>query len=205
VELPKNNSLKKSLITYILSAMLVFFILTTFAHEDHQHLYFLILLTLVLASILIYRRISTYQKEVQRIYKQQLEKINKSETYLKALFDINPNIVITTDGENLHQANPTMLNFFGFNTIEEFKNKYDCICDNFIKKIDCLPPKVGELTWLEHVIKEQNTTHKACMLKDEKEHIFMVWAKPVAISGENLFIVMFTDITELENVKNRLE
>ncbi|MFA6192098.1 MAG: PAS domain S-box protein [Sulfurimonas sp.] len=138
-------------------------------------------------------------------HKQMENEIKSAQTYLQTIFDITPNLMITTDGVGIKKGNEAMLEFTGYDSLGSFKKENDCICDLFIKKEGYLCSKMGELNWLEYILLNQNKIHKACMMKDGNLHHFMVLAQPLKIDINNDTLVVFNDITELENAMNELK
>lgn len=52
---------------------------------------------------------------------------------VRLIFDLQPNIVVVTNGQKIVDANAAFLKFFNKNNLEEFVLKNDCICDFFIQ------------------------------------------------------------------------
>jgi PAS domain S-box-containing protein len=167
--------------------------------------YLLILSVFLLLSYLIYRRISFYQDEVEKIYLQTEKEISFNQEYLQAIFDVTPYMMITTDGNNIDKANPAMLEFFHYNSLEEFQAEHDCICDYFIGDNDCLVSQINGIHWLNYILENPKKLHKACMNKDGKRHHFIVQAHLLHIDSKKRSIVVFNDITNTEELNERLE
>ena len=168
------------------------------------------LLVFCLLIILIYRRIGLYQEKVSRMYFEQLKKINESEKLLKfnqitlqSIFDVTPNIMMTSDGTEVDKANKAMLNFFGAKTLEEFKSKNVCICDFFLSGADFVMPQMGNLTWLEYILENKNKIHKVCMMKDAKKYQFIMSVD--LLDGNNSYLISFVDVTEIQELSQRFE
>ncbi|MCD6433351.1 MAG: PAS domain S-box protein, partial [Sulfurimonas sp.] len=133
------------------------------------------------------------------------EKLKFSQEYFQSIFDVTPNIMITTNGEEIERVNSAMLDFFGFKTVDDFKSKYSCICDFFIEGDDWVQPDMDGTRWLDYILKNQDKLHKVSMLKDKKQYHFIVWAKLLKVDKEHRSVVVFTDISELEKISERLE
>lgn len=172
----------------------------------------LILFSLALLVWFVSRRINNYEKIVSNLYEEQIKLIEDSknelkvnQNYLQGILDVIPNIMIITDGEEISRANPAMLKFTGFNTLEEFKQKHECICEFFIEDGNCLMSTVEGLNWLEYVISKPNKVHEASMIKDGKQYRFIVQAKQMEMNEINRgTVVTFTDVTEIEGIKKEL-
>ena len=139
--------------------------------------------------------------------KDTQEIISKNKLFLDALLDSQEQIVITTDGKTLINANKKFLDFFKIKNINEFKKYYNCICDKFtIDKTDYyLQKNMGKLTWIEYVIDNKDKTHKVAIVQNNSERIFSVTAAYMPIDNGNIKSAVFTDITELEFQKKQTE
>jgi PAS domain S-box-containing protein len=114
-------------------------------------------------------------------------------------------IVITSIDGFIVEANKALLRFFGYKKIEDFVLEHDCISDFFVSDDGYLHQYQGKQNWLEVMLDNIALDHKVKIIsKDKKEHIFKVSTDGIRIDTEN-YIVSFTDITELENLKNNLE
>ncbi|MDD3026081.1 MAG: response regulator [Aliarcobacter skirrowii] len=118
------------------------------------------------------------------------------------------NILIVTDGKQLITANKAFLDFFSYNKLEDFKKDYNCICDHFIKEDGFLQTKMGEITWVEYILKNPNLNHLAKIDNFKETHIFKVFAKKID-GEENLknieVVVTFEDITQELRVNEKLK
>lgn len=122
-----------------------------------------------------------------------------------------PNIITVTDGVHLLQANKLFLEFFDYDSVEDFKRDYDCICDhflqergkNYLEKVD-----VNGVAWSSKVIEHQDSIHKVLM-KDANgvEHIFKVTGNVIKIDGVDIHeeVIVFEDVTGFENQAALLE
>ncbi|MGB5868201.1 MAG: transporter substrate-binding domain-containing protein, partial [Arcobacteraceae bacterium] len=139
--------------------------------------------------------------------KDAQEEIAQNKLFVDTLLDSQEQIVITTDGKTLRSANKKFLEFFNIKHTEEFTKDYDCICDRFV--IDetgtYLQKYMGEISWIEYVLNNSNKTHKAVILKDDKERIFSVTAAIMPIEDGIIKSAVFTDITELEFQKKQTD
>jgi len=131
--------------------------------------------------------------------------IKSAQEHLQTIFDITPNLMITTDGFEIKKGNAAMLAFTGYDSLGSFKKEHDCICDLFMEKEEYLHAKMGELNWLEYILSNQNQIHKVCMTKDGNLHHFMVLAQPLRLDINSDTLVIFNDITELEIAMTELK
>ncbi len=136
------------------------------------------------------------------LYKHLLQKaIKKKEKYqdhfLKKVFDLQPNIVITTDGVEIKNVNNQFLKFFSYDSIDEFKKEYHCICNLFFEKEGYLKAKYEEKTWVDYIHEHEDIVNKALIKNNNKEHEFIVNASKFELDENNISIVVFIDITQL--------
>ncbi|QOY51049.1 PAS domain-containing protein [Candidatus Sulfurimonas baltica] len=133
------------------------------------------------------------------------DKINKAKEYLESVFEAVPSIVITTNGMRLHTANKAMLEFTKYKTVEDFLEDHTCICDLFIKEDGYLQTEMDGVNWIEYINQNKDSVHKAKMLKEGEVHIFVVNVKNIYFDDKDRSLVVFTDITEIEKLSERLE
>ncbi|MGE4497706.1 MAG: PAS domain S-box protein [Deferribacterales bacterium] len=135
------------------------------------------------------------------------EELITSREQLQNMLDFVNSMVVVTNGTEMRNCNKNMLNFFGYESLADFKDTNGCICDMFV-------PLNGYLTenrrghWLKKVLRNKASSGDTKVaIKDPKTgsvRFFMVDIQP--FPGEKYYyIVSFTDITELENQKKLLE
>ena len=167
--------------------------------------YFLVLLSFFLLSFFIYRRISYYQDEVEKVYLQAQNEIDFNQNYLQSIFDVTPHMMITTDGEKIDKANPAMLEFFNYDSIDAFKHDHTCICDYFGGDDSYLKPKMNNRDWLNYVLENPDKTHTISIYKESKHYYFTVNAHLLHIDDKKRSVVIFNDITQAKDLSERLE
>ena len=140
----------------------------------------------------------TMQKELEA-------KLKFNDSYLQGIFDVDQNIMITTDCENIDRANPAMLSFFGFDSLEAFKNEHSCICDYFLEAEDNIWPIMNGVSWLKYILDSEEKYHKVCMKKDTKVYHFIVSAELLQVDEKQRSVVVFTDVTQMKELDERLE
>lgn len=135
------------------------------------------------------------------------EELFTSREQLQNMLDFVNSMVVVTNGTEMRNCNKNMLNFFGYDSLADFREHNGCICDMFV-------PQNGYLTetrrghWLKKVLRNKASSGDTKVaIKDPKTssiRFFMVDIQP--FPGEKYYyIVSFTDITELENQKKLLE
>ncbi len=127
-------------------------------------------------------------------------RLKREQKYSKMIFNNQENIVFTaTKEQGVIEVNQKFLDKFGFPSIDFFKAEHKCISELFVEKEGYLKPSNGDRHWSDIVFENPKNTHKV-IIKDkfEFERIYSVQIKAVEFEDENLMIINFTDITELE-------
>ncbi len=128
-------------------------------------------------------------------------KIQNQYNLIKGILDAQTSFTLLTDGRKLKLANKTMLNFFGYETLEEFHKEYDCICDFFIEEEGYLQKELLGKNWFDIVLEDLTIVQKV-KVKDtnDSEYIFYISTKGIEFDNEHHFVVVFTDVTEMERL-----
>ena len=118
------------------------------------------------------------------------------------ILDAQENIIIVTDGKYIKETNNTFLDFFGFDSLENFSKKYDCICDrflddennNYIQTIN-----KDNILWSDLIINNKSVLYKA-LIEDRKgkKHIFKVTGERLKSKNDIEEVMVFSDISLLE-------
>lgn len=124
---------------------------------------------------------------------------------LRLIFDLQPNIVVITDGTKIVDANSAFLKFFNKYKLEEFTLKHDCICDFFIQdETSRYLKKVypDGTRWTDMVLNDSDIVHKAMMFDiNGQKKIFEVKGSRLIDEEQDYLqeVIVFTDITTVEN------
>ncbi len=143
------------------------------------------------------------------VYREYLSKIKakvESKNNQKILDSQNSFIVIT-DGRSIKRVNNTFLEFFGYESLEEFQKDYSCICNFFLdeKGKGYLLQEMNGLNWFEYIKQNLNSNIQVKMNdKNHQSHIFYIEFDINNKMYDNNYIVTFVDITHLKNVENQL-
>lgn len=142
----------------------------------------------------ISKMISGRKKELEY---REYEKVERK--FLLGVMDLQDNIIVITDGKHIESANQSLVDFFNFKTVEEFKEKYECICFTFINAkgyfhLGLLPD--GEL-WIEHILQhpDQDFTVMMQNKKTLKEESFKVTVN--YFHSKKRYIATFSNITQI--------
>lgn len=152
--------------------------------------------------------------DVVMLFNKYMDKLKKDlkqdvKNYSNYIIDSQPNIIITTDKHNtiLQSVNKSFLEFFNVDSIKNFQIRYGkCICDTFFEKDgeNYLKKFNNGEHWYDYVLNNQHKTHKVLIKKDQKDYIFKISIGNFQLDDEIFNIAVFTDITELENIEQKL-
>ncbi|MEA1913909.1 MAG: PAS domain-containing protein [Campylobacterota bacterium] len=170
-----------------------------------QNLVLALLVFMIVAFFIIYYFLKKLNNEVEIFYENHIKEIKFNQNYLRAIEDASPNLIISSIGRKIDKGNQAFLDFTGYASVQEFKAKHTCICDLFISREGFLHRKKDAQEWFEYMRKRPNEVHKAIMLKEGKEHIFVVSANELHLDDKLRCMATFVDITAFENLKDRYE
>jgi len=172
----------------------------------------LFILTFAILLPLIYRAISKYQDSMRDLFNKKINemKLVKDELkfnrkYFKNIFDAVPNIIVITDGHTMVNANPAMLDFLHYESIEAFKSEHNCICDLFLGGSEYLQPDKDGVSWIEQIKADPLAHHEVLISRDGVQHIFNIRLKSFKLDKNPMYIIVLTDITELEESRAQFE
>ena len=122
---------------------------------------------------------------------------------LRSILDSQENMIIVINENQLSSVNKTFLDFVGFDTMEEFKDKYESVSQLFIK--DDKYFFSDNFIWIER-ISELEDINKVIKMKNTKneEKIFQVSIKTFFYITVH-HVVSFTDITQLKKYTYELQ
>ena len=152
-----------------------------------------IIMTSLIALIIIFFSFLIY------LYNNYLNQIKIQENKKQSILDSQQNIIVITNGDEIIDANKKLQDFFPFaKDLEDFKNKYKCICTFFLDMNDetyILNKDYDGQNWAEYVLNNSNKNFKVAM-KDTNENIKHFSLKTSKIIMEDFIIATFTDITQ---------
>ncbi len=134
-----------------------------------------------------------------------LKEIQIEKKRAQTILDSQKNIIVITDGVKIQNANAQLIEFFDeFKSLDEFKEKYDCICDRFIEMNDenyLIDKNYNGKNWAEHILNNNKRKFKAAIKKADKIHHFTLNVNLADIEEKVPYIIVtLTDITnEIEN------
>jgi diguanylate cyclase (GGDEF)-like protein len=128
---------------------------------------------------------------------KELKELNEE---LNIFFDVIPDITIVNDGKKMLKANKEFYTFTGFKNYEEFHKKHECICELFEKREGYIQSEIDGMSWIEYVIIHPNQLHRAIIIKEEKEYVFIINAAKFNCSNHEMNIVVLENITKLQKL-----
>jgi nitrogen-specific signal transduction histidine kinase len=158
------------------------------------------LITFLISLILAYFIVDKFSYVLEKL-KDKTKKLKDKNRLVNDILNAQSNFTIVTDGSEITMANKTMLDFFGYYNISEFKKNHECICDFFIQEDGYLQKDIDGKNWLDVLLDNKDTTHKVKMAdKNNEEKIFLVSTKGITLDEKHHFIIIFNDVTNLEKL-----
>lgn len=145
--------------------------------------------------------------------------LENKELAVKAILNGQDNMVIVSDGKKMLDANNSIVEFFNdIDTMEQFKEEHDCICDFFKPNENddtyIVNKNYDGLIWLEYILQWPDINFKVLMNNGIDDYHFSLSANKKVIdkAGNFILIVSLNDITaevisknELAKLNNNLE
>jgi diguanylate cyclase (GGDEF)-like protein len=127
-------------------------------------------------------------------------------TYQK-IIDTIPNPVIITDGQLMAKCNKAFLKFFGIKSREEFLESHDCVCDLFIPHKDYFSLDLidKDTLWTDYLFENEDKSSLVSLLDREGDVHALEITLDRLEENSHIYIVVFTDITAIQNEKKLYE
>ena len=133
------------------------------------------------------------------------KELDEEKEYIETILDTNSSIIIVTNEEHIVNVNKQFLKFFNVNSIVDFTEKNDCICD-FFETLDEKPfsknKLIGNQRWYEYLLDNTDMIHNVTMKLDQKIHTLIINA--TFMHKHNEILLTFQDITELKTKEKLL-
>jgi len=135
------------------------------------------------------------------------EKVEKTNTELTTLFNIQRDMIILTDGEAVKKYNSKFLDFFGLSSIEEFYSEKKHIYEYFIYKRGFIYGDSGK-EWIHKIIEADEKDREAKVIlyskKHKEERVFSIqYSRYPLING--YYLISLSDITENQKYLQLME
>ena len=132
----------------------------------------------------------------------------KLEKRTRTILDAQKSLIVLTDGSDLLDCNISLLDFYGFSTLSEFKKKFRCICDTFEKGDNFLQKEQDGKLWINYLLDNIDTPCKVAIKNKNGEINFfnIVLSKYIDKKNqtEEYFVVNLTNISDLEKINAQL-
>jgi ligand-binding sensor protein len=156
------------------------------------------------------KQIEQYKNDLEKLVQQRTQELINKKEFIETLIDSQEQFIITTDGTKMITANRAFLDFYGIDNIEQFRVKYhsDCVCKTFNPKApsEYIQITINNQNWLDYILQNnhKDKTYKAMVTLDQENYIFSINATALP-TNQHLKLVVFTNITDMENAKQELE
>ena len=162
--------------------------------------------SLLLNKIKVYKKIFDTQAELREKNEYIKSELKFKKKYLKYIFDSSPNLKFVTDGKNIEDANQTMLDFFSYDSVEEFNKEHGCISDFFVDEEGYLQTYMNGIWWIDYMLKTVDfKDNKVVIYNKNIRYVFSIKLREYSYKDKIKYIFDFSDITEYENIKQRYE
>ena len=149
-------------------------------------------------TLLIYRQLK-YSEQLKEEVQNRTKEILSTKQLLQKVLDTDHSFLMVSSSTEIILANKTMLDFFGYSSLDEFKKEHTHISSAFVKVDDenFLCTYIKDEHWIDYLQREQeNRELRVLMKKEDEKRYFKPHAKEVIIENEKLHIIIFDDITE---------
>ncbi len=125
-------------------------------------------------------------------------RIEAEKQKVSQILDNQQSIVVLFDKiHGVSEVNRKFYEVFKFATLEQFKEKHQCVCELFEERENFLKPSTEGYFWIAPVIAEPQKVHLAMIDK----RVYSVKLAIVNIEDKKTYLATFTDITEIEEAR----
>ncbi|MBL4730530.1 MAG: diguanylate cyclase [Sulfurimonas sp.] len=131
--------------------------------------------------------------------KEKDKLLMEEKEYAQNILDLQENLILVTNGKKNFTANKALLDFYGISSLVKFKEKYNFVCETFIKDSEyfSFDNSNDKSSWIEEVIDLSKYEDVLVKIRNEQgEYIFNVKATVF----KKQYIVTFTDITHVSQL-----
>jgi diguanylate cyclase (GGDEF)-like protein len=157
-----------------------------------------VLFFLLSIIILIYKQLK-HSEKLQSEVTRRTKEIASTQQLLQQIIDTDASFIVLADGRNIIYANKTILEFAGYSSIEEFREKHEYLSDMFEKvenNSSFIQTYNDGIHWIEYLRKEQDSQRlKIRINKDGERRYFRPYAKDIQTDDKVLYLVTFDEIT----------
>ncbi len=146
-----------------------------------------------------------HAKQLDCKVKERTKELNSEKLYIQTILDTNPSIILVTRNSTLLSANKSFFKFFESESIDDFKENYNCICDLFLKIDDNDFPRdktIAGKNWAEYLANYSSEDHLVELKYKEKIYFFTI--NGLYLNFKDEILVTMQNITELKNKEKLL-
>lgn len=140
------------------------------------------------------------------IYNDETQ-IEFSKQMLQSTVDTINSIIFTTiAGEGLDWCNKYTLDLFGYKNVQDFTQKYKCLCELFKKEDGYLSKKEDNQSWIYHALAMQDKEIvKVKIFINKIPRIYSLRCQKIKFELKERFLFVLNDITQTQNSLNSLK
>lgn len=144
--------------------------------------------------------VSASLSEIKRAHDKSVQ----SNRYLQTILNAQHHIIYITDGEKLINTNQAFLNFFGCDTMYAFIKSHERVCNIFEPATEPFYIDTNEKNWHKKVAENKNERYKIRIARNNTVKVFVPSVETIRVEDKDQYVVILTDITELESEKEKL-
>jgi diguanylate cyclase (GGDEF)-like protein len=144
--------------------------------------------------------ISSSLSEVKRAH----DKSTQSNRYLQTILNAQHHIIYITDGLKLINTNQAFLDFFECDTMHQFIKEHEKVCNIFEKATEPFYINTNEPQWHKKVSENTQERYKIRIRHDGIVKVFVPSVEVIEVDEKEQYVVILTDVTELESEKEKL-
>lgn len=136
--------------------------------------------------------------------RQKQEKEEKD--FLQAVMDLQDNLIVISDGNNIVSANQFLLDFFDFESVEDFKQVHKCICFAFINAEGYfhLELLTEEIPWIQYLLNHKDEDFMVMMQNAKTLEAESFKVSVNYFRSKKRYIATFSNITKIA-LKNKTD
>ena len=146
--------------------------------------------------------------ELRKAMKGYISSLLAQQEYTRTILDSQDDMVIISSGERLMDANKAFLDFMDINTVEDFNEQYDCLCNlfedcdnpNFLRRYD-----TSRIEWINLILENPLFRYRVKITRNGQTMIFRINAGKMAQKDCESYVIVLSDVTIEEKYKENLE
>ena len=170
------------------------------ADEIFLVLTFVTFFVFLVLGVIVYffvRRLNFTNQILDRKVQLRTKELQYEKEYIQTILDINPSILFVVNNGDIINANKQFFRFFQCDTLQELKERVDCVCEYFLE-FDGKPfPKnktINSQEWCDYLVQTRQHNHHVTIKFDELLSSFHISA--AYLNQRKDILVTLHDITE---------